>query len=45
VDPIAEKDEDEMDEIVMVGGTTRMPQKRELVRDAISSAQMNTHIA
>lgn len=35
---------DEIDEIVMVGGTTRMPQIRDLVRDAFSSAQMNTHI-
>ena len=36
--------EDEMDEIVMVGGTTRMPQIRSLVREAFSTAQMNTHI-
>ena len=36
--------EDEMDEIVMVGGTTRMPQIRSLVRKAFSTAQMNTHI-
>jgi molecular chaperone DnaK (HSP70) len=35
---------DEIDEIVMVGGTTRMPQIRELVREAFSSAQLNTHI-
>ena len=35
---------DEIDEIVMVGGTTRMPQIRTLVRDAFSSAQLNTHI-
>jgi len=35
---------DEIDEIVMVGGTTRMPQIRALVRDEFSSAQMNTHI-
>ncbi len=35
---------DEIDEIVMVGGTTRMPQIRDLVRDEFSSAQMNTHI-
>jgi molecular chaperone DnaK (HSP70) len=34
----------EMDEIVMVGGTTRMPQIRELVRQAFSNAQLNTHI-
>lgn len=35
---------DEIDEIVMVGGTTRMPQIRELVRGAFSNAQLNTHI-
>jgi molecular chaperone DnaK len=35
---------DEIDEIVMVGGTTRMPQIRELVRGAFSKAQLNTHI-
>jgi molecular chaperone DnaK (HSP70) len=35
---------DEIDEIVMVGGTTRMPQIRELVRGAFSTAQLNTHI-
>lgn len=35
---------DEVDEIVMVGGTTRMPQIRALVRNEFSSAQMNTHI-
>jgi len=35
---------DEIDEIVMVGGTTRMPQIRDLVRQEFSSAQMNTHI-
>jgi molecular chaperone DnaK (HSP70) len=35
---------DEVDEIVMVGGTTRMPQIRELVRQAFPKAQLNTHI-
>ncbi|OEU10247.1 HSP70-domain-containing protein [Fragilariopsis cylindrus CCMP1102] len=35
---------DEVDEIVMVGGTTRMPQIRELVRRAFPKAQLNTHI-
>jgi len=35
---------EEMDEIVMVGGTTKMPQIRELVRNTFSGAQMNTHI-
>jgi molecular chaperone DnaK (HSP70) len=34
----------DIDEIVMVGGTTRMPQIRALVRDAFSAAQLNTHI-
>jgi molecular chaperone DnaK (HSP70) len=34
----------EIDEIVMVGGTTRMPQIREIVAKAFSNAQMNTHI-
>jgi len=34
----------EIDEIVMVGGTTRMPQIRELVRQAFPDAQLNTHI-
>jgi molecular chaperone DnaK (HSP70) len=35
---------EEIDEIVMVGGTTRMPQIRGMVSDAFSTAQMNTHI-
>jgi len=35
---------EEIDEIVMVGGTTRMPQIRELVRTAFPNAQLNTHI-
>jgi len=35
---------EEIDEIVMVGGTTRMPQIRELVRQAFPNAQLNTHI-
>uniref|UniRef100_A0A7S4EN10 Uncharacterized protein n=1 Tax=Pseudo-nitzschia australis TaxID=44445 RepID=A0A7S4EN10_9STRA len=35
---------EEIDEIVMVGGTTRMPQIRELVRQAFPKAQLNTHI-
>lgn len=35
---------DEIDEIVMVGGTTRMPQIRDLVREEFSTAQMNVHI-
>ncbi|KAL3916075.1 MAG: hypothetical protein SGARI_008043 [Bacillariaceae sp.] len=35
---------DDMDEIVMVGGTTRMPQIRTLVGQAFSNAELNTHI-
>ena len=35
---------EEIDEIVMVGGTTKMPQIRELVRTAFPNAQLNTHI-
>ena len=35
---------EEIDEIVMVGGTTKMPQIRELVRQAFPNAQLNTHI-
>ena len=34
----------EIDEIVMVGGTTRMPQIRALVSQAFSKSQLNTHI-
>lgn len=37
-------EKEEIDEIVMVGGTTRMPQIRELVREAFPNAQLNTHI-
>mmetsp|Transcript_4330 Transcript_4330/g.9445 ORF Transcript_4330/g.9445 Transcript_4330/m.9445 type:complete len:316 (-) Transcript_4330:97-1044(-) len=36
--------DEEIDEIVMVGGTTRMPQIRALVREAFPEAQLNTHI-
>jgi len=36
--------QDDIDEVVMVGGTTRMPQIRTLVRQALPSAQLNTHI-
>ncbi|CAJ1945805.1 unnamed protein product [Cylindrotheca closterium] len=35
---------DDIQEIVMVGGTTRMPQIRKLVSEAFGSAQLNTHI-
>lgn len=35
---------DDIQEIVMVGGTTRMPQIRKLVADALSNAELNTHI-
>lgn len=34
----------DIDEIVMVGGTTRMPQIRSLVRQTLPTAAMNTHI-
>ena len=36
--------EDEIDEVVMVGGTTRMPQIRELVRKELKKERLNTHI-
>ncbi|KAL7573056.1 hypothetical protein ACA910_018745 [Epithemia clementina (nom. ined.)] len=36
--------QDEIDEVVLVGGTTRMPQIRDLVRSALPSASLNTHI-
>lgn len=35
---------DEIDEVVMVGGTTRMPQIRELVRQELGKERLNTHI-
>ena len=35
---------DEVDEVVMVGGTTRMPQIRTLVREAMKVDRLNTHI-
>ena len=34
----------DIDEIVMVGGTTRMPQIRKLVQDALDGSTMNTSI-
>jgi len=34
----------DIDEVVMVGGTTRMPQIRALVRDELSASSLNTHI-
>lgn len=34
----------EIDEVVMVGGTTRMPQIRELVRKELDKERLNTHI-
>lgn len=34
----------DINEVVMVGGTTRMPQIRNLVRQALPTAQLNTHI-
>lgn len=35
---------EEIDEVVMVGGTTRMPQIRELVRVELGKERLNTHI-
>lgn len=35
---------EEIDEVVMVGGTTRMPQIRELVRTELGKERLNTHI-
>ena len=35
---------EDIDEVVMVGGTTRMPQIRELVRKELVKEQLNTHI-
>ena len=35
---------EDIDEVVMVGGTTRMPQIRKLVREALHASQLNTHI-
>mmetsp|Transcript_124 Transcript_124/g.313 ORF Transcript_124/g.313 Transcript_124/m.313 type:complete len:199 (-) Transcript_124:37-633(-) len=37
-------DTSEVDEVVMVGGTTRMPQIRRLVREAMGVSALNTHI-
>jgi len=34
----------DIDEVVMVGGTTRMPQIRDLVKQALPTSQLNTHI-
>lgn len=34
----------DIDEVVMVGGTTPMPQIRTLVREALPDSQLNTHI-
>ena len=36
--------ESDVDEVVMVGGTTRMPQIRALVKAALPSSEVNTHI-
>jgi molecular chaperone DnaK (HSP70) len=35
---------DEIDEVVMVGGTTRMPQVRELVKKELGIENLNTSI-
>lgn len=37
-------DHDDIDEVVMVGGTTRMPIVRQLVHQALPQAKLNTHI-
>lgn len=34
----------DIDEVVMVGGTTRMPQIRQLVQEALFHSKVNTHI-
>jgi molecular chaperone DnaK (HSP70) len=34
----------DIDEVVMVGGTTRMPQIRQLVQEALINSKVNTHI-
>lgn len=34
----------DIDEVVMVGGTTRMPQIRQLVQEALLHSKVNTHI-
>lgn len=34
----------DIDEVVMVGGTTRMPQIRQLVQEALPDSKVNTHI-
>ena len=34
----------DIDEVVMVGGTTRMPQIRQLVQEALIHSKVNTHI-
>ena len=35
---------DEIDEVVMVGGTTRMPQIREMIKKELNIKELNTHI-
>ena len=35
---------DEIDEVVMVGGTTRMPQIQDLVKKELDVKSLNTHI-
>ena len=35
---------DEIDEVVMVGGTSRMPAIRDLVKDELNISSLNTHI-
>jgi len=37
-------EKEEIDEVVMVGGTTRMPQIRSLVKEELAVSSLNTHI-
>jgi molecular chaperone DnaK (HSP70) len=34
----------DIDEVVMVGGTTRMPKIRQMVQDELQISSLNTHI-
>ena len=38
-------EKEEIDEVVMVGGTTRMPQIQALVKEELAQDSLNTHIA
>ena len=37
-------EKEEIDEVVMVGGTTRMPQIQALVKEELAQDSLNTHI-